>query len=190
VRQHPTNCEDSDPATDPQYAEFSDIGSVTSTVTTTDAPIRERSGRGSGSENRNKNDRSRTANVEGLINDEEQLDGELQDLFEQVFDIYADFKRKSYTGEIRNEKTWREGVKKNALKAISPRGDNYGDRTVTLLKQGYRPKDIAGFLADGCVNGQSITFWDKRPGFLDAAKATELASINFGQTVNDSEVPF
>ena len=121
---------------------------------------------------------------------EPELQLELQLQLEQVFDIYADFKRKSYTGDIRNEKTWREGVKKNALKLISPRGLTFKDLAIDLLKQGYRPKDIAAHLADGCVNGQSIIFWDKRPGFLDAAIATELAPINFGQTVNDSEVPF
>jgi len=119
---------------------------------------------------------------------EPELELELQ--LEQVFDIYADFKRKNYTGDIRNEKTWREGVKKNALKEISPRGLTFKDLAIDLLQQGYRLKDIAAHLADGCVNGQGITFWDKRPGFLDAAKATELAPINFGQTVNDSEVPF
>lgn len=173
VQKQSTNFLYIDGLSDPKYAESSDLGSVTPTVTPTDAPIRERSGRGSRSGNRNKDDRSRAADVEGLINDEEQLDGELQDLFEQVFDIYADFKRKSYTGDIRNEKTWREGVKKNALKEISPRGDTYRDRAITLLNQGYRPKDIAGFLADGCVNGQGIVFWDKRPGFIAEGNTSE-----------------
>ncbi len=91
---------------------------------------------------------------------------QLQLQLEQVFDRYVDLKQRNQTVEIRNEKAWREGVKKNALKEITPRGDTYRDRTVELLKQGYRAKDILGFLADGCVNGQSITFWDKRPDFL------------------------
>jgi hypothetical protein len=84
-----------------------------------------------------------------------------------VFERYADLKRRNQTVEIRNEKAWCEGVKKNAQKEISPRGDTYRDRAVELLKQGYRAEDIAGFLADGCVNGQNITFWDKRPGFVN-----------------------
>jgi len=115
---------------------------------------------------------------------------ELQLQLEQVFDIYADFKRKSYTGDIRNDKTWREGVKKNALKEISPRGDTYRDRAITLLNQGYRPKDIAGFLADGCVNGQNITFWDKRSGFVDLTQEKHLPSVDLGQSEDSYELPF
>jgi len=192
VRQRPTNCVDSDPATDPQYAGFSDLGSVTPTVTPTDAPIRERSGRGSrsGNRNRNKDDRSRAADVEGLINDEENLEGELQHLFEQVFDIYADLKQKNHTGDIRNKEAWREGVKKNALREMSPRGLTYGDLALDLLKQGYRPKDIAAHLADDCVNGQNIIFWDKRPGFVDATQATRLATVDFPETKEGSDCPF
>ena len=102
---------------------------------------------------------------------EPKLELELQ--LEQVFDIYADFRRKSYTGDIRNEKTWRESVKKNARKEISPRGDTYRDRATELLSQGYRAEDIAGFLADGCVNGQNIIFWDKRPGFVEESNTSE-----------------
>ena len=124
------------------------------------------------------------------VRHKQELEPELQLQLEQVFDGYADLKQRNQTVEIRNEKAWREGVKKNALKEIAPRGETYKDRAIELLKQGYRAEDIAGFLADGCVNGQGITFWDKRSGFLDAAIATELAPVNFGQTVDDSEVPF
>jgi len=98
---------------------------------------------------------------------------ELQLQLEQVFDIYADFKRKSYTGDILNDRTWRESVKKNALKEISPRGLTFKDLAINLLKQGYRPKDIAAHLADGCVNGQNIIFWDKRPGFVEEGNTSE-----------------
>ena len=121
---------------------------------------------------------------------EQELEPELQLQLEQVFDRYVDLKQRNQTVEIRNEKAWREGVKKNALKEMSPRGDTYRDRAIELLKQGYRAEDIAGFLADGCINGQGIVFWDKRPGFVDATQATELAPVNFGQTVDDSDVPF
>ena len=89
-----------------------------------------------------------------------------------MFDRYADSKRKNQTVEIRNEKAWREGVKKNALKEMSPRGDTYRDRAIELLKQGYRAEDIAGFLADGCINGQGIVFWDKRPGFVSRLESS------------------
>ena len=99
-----------------------------------------------------------------------ELEHELQ--LEQVFDRYADSKRKNQTVEIRNEKAWREGVKKNALKEMSPRGDTYRDRAIELLKQGYRAEDIAGFLADGCINGQGIVFWDKRPGFVSRLESS------------------
>ena len=99
-----------------------------------------------------------------------ELEHELQ--LEQVFDRYADAKRKNQTVEIRNEKAWREGVKKNALKEMSPRGDTYRDRAIELLKQGYRAEDIAGFLADGCINGQGIVFWDKRPGFVSRLESS------------------
>ena len=121
---------------------------------------------------------------------EQELEPELQLQLEQVFDRYVDLKQRNQTAEIRNEKAWREGVKKNALKEISPRGDTYRDRATELLSQGYRAEDIAGFLADGCVNGQSITFWDKRPGFVDLTQEKHLASVDFGQSEDSSEFPF
>ena len=99
-----------------------------------------------------------------------ELEHELQ--LEQVFDRYVDLKQRNQTVEIRNEKAWREGVKKNALKEMSPRGDTYRDRAIELLKQGYRAEDIAGFLADGCINGQGIVFWDKRPGFVSRLESS------------------
>lgn len=101
------------------------------------------------------------------VRHKQELEPELQLQLEQVFDRYVYLKQRNQTVEIRNEKAWREGVKKNALKEITPRGDTYRDRTIELLKQGYRTEDIAGFLADGCVNGQSITFWDKRSEFVN-----------------------
>ena len=119
-----------------------------------------------------------------------KLELELQLQLEQVFDRYVDLKQRNQTVEIRNEKAWREGVKKNALKEITPRGNTYRDRTIELLNQGYRAEDIAGFLADGCVNGQSITFWDKRPEFVDSTQTTELATVDIGQIEDDSDVPF
>jgi hypothetical protein len=115
---------------------------------------------------------------------------ELQLQLEQVFERYADLKRRNQTVEIRNEKAWCEGVKKNALKEMSPRGDTYRDRAMELLNQGYRAEDIAGFLADGCVNGQNITFWDKRPEFVDSTQTTELATVDIRQIEDDSDVPF
>ena len=124
------------------------------------------------------------------VRHKQELEPELQLQLEQVFDRYVDLKQRNQTVEIRNEKAWREGVKKNALKEITPRGDTFRDRAIELLKQGYRVEDIAGFLADGCVNGQSINFWDKRPGFFEAPKATALATVNFAQTLNDSDFPF
>lgn len=90
-----------------------------------------------------------------------------------MFERYADLKRRNQTVEIRNEKAWCEGVKKNALKEMSPRGDTYRDRAIELLKQGYRAEDISGFLADGCVNGQGIIFWDKRPGIVEESNTSK-----------------
>ena len=124
------------------------------------------------------------------VRHKQELEPELQLQLEQVFDGYADLKQRNQTVEIRNEKAWREGVKKNALKEIAPRGDTYRDRTIKLLKQGYRAEDIAGFLADGCVNGQSITFWDKRPGFVDLTQEKHLPSVDLGQSEDSSELPF
>jgi len=115
---------------------------------------------------------------------------ELQLQLEQVFDRYVELKQRNQTVEIRNEKAWREGVKKNALKEISPRGDTYRDRATVLLSQGYRAEDIAGFLADGCVNGQSITFWDKRSGFVDLTLEKHLKSVDLGQSEDSYELPF
>ena len=115
---------------------------------------------------------------------------QLQLQLEQVFERYADLKRRNQTVEIRNVKAWCEGVKKNALKEMSPRGDTYRDRAMELLNQGYRAEDIAGFLADGCTNGQSITFWDTRPEFVDSTQTTELATVDVGQIEDDSDVPF
>ena len=124
------------------------------------------------------------------VRHKQELEPELQLQLEQVFDGYADLKQRNQTVEIRNEKAWREGVKKNALKEIAPRGDTYRDRTIKLLKQGYRAEDIAGFLADGCVNGQSITFWDKRQGFVDMNNAQEAATVTFPETEEDWNYPF
>ncbi|MFM7762168.1 MAG: hypothetical protein ACKO73_04300 [Acidimicrobiaceae bacterium] len=121
---------------------------------------------------------------------EPELELQLQLQLEQVFDRYVDLKQRNQTVEIRNEKAWREGVKKNALKEISPRGDTYRDRATELLSQGYRAEDIAGFLADGCVNGQSITFWDKRPGFVDATNTREVPPIDPPKTEEGSDCPF
>ena len=106
------------------------------------------------------------------VRHKQELELELQLQLERVFDRYADSKQKNQTVEIRNEKAWREGVKKNALKEMSPRGDTYRDRAIELLKQGYRAEDIAGFLADGCINGQGIVFWDKRPGFVSRLESS------------------
>ena len=107
------------------------------------------------------------------VRHKQELEPELQLQLEQVFDRYVDLKRKNQTVEIRNEKAWREGVKKNALKEIAPRGDTYRDRAIELLKQGYRAEDISGFLADGCVNGQGIIFWDKRPGIVEESNTSK-----------------
>jgi len=115
---------------------------------------------------------------------------ELQLQLEQVFERYANLKRRNQTVEIRNEKAWYAGVKKNAQKEISPRGDTFRDRAIELLNQGYRAEDISGFLADGCTNGQSITFWDKRPEFVDSTQTTELATVDVGQIEDDSDIPF
>ena len=107
------------------------------------------------------------------VRHKQELEPELQLQLEQVFDGYADLKQRNQTVEIRNEKAWREGVKKNALKEIAPRGDTYRDRAIELLKQGYRAEDISGFLADGCVNGQGIIFWDKRPGIVEESNTSK-----------------
>ena len=117
-----------------------------------------------------------------------ELEHELQ--LEQVFDRYVDLKRRNQTVEIRNEKAWREGVKKNALKEIAPRGETYKDRAVELLKQGYRAEDIAGFLADGCVNGQGITFWDQRPGFVKEANYSSETDSGSKSIDCDADFPF
>ena len=124
------------------------------------------------------------------VRHKQELEPELQLQLEQVFDRYVDLKQRNQTVEIRNEKAWREGVKKNALKEISPRGDTYRDRAIELLKQGYRAEDISGFLADGCVNGQSITFWDKRPEFFDKSNSfNDLSEIKKANN-DDSVFPF
>lgn len=124
------------------------------------------------------------------VRHKQELEPELQLQLEQVFDRYVDLKQRNQTVEIRNEKAWREGVKKNALKEITPRGDTFRDRAMELLSQGYRAEDISGFLADGCVNGQSITFWDKRPGFVDLTQEKHLPSVDFKQSEDISELPF
>jgi hypothetical protein len=124
------------------------------------------------------------------VRHKQELEHELQLQLEQVFDRYADLKRRNQTVEIRNEKAWYAGVKKNAQKEISPRGDTFRDRAIELLNQGYRAEDISGFLADGCTNGQSITFWDKRPEFVDSTQTTELATVDIRQIEDDSDVPF
>ena len=124
------------------------------------------------------------------VRHKQELELELQLQLEQVFDRYADLKQRSQTVEIRNEKAWREGVKKNALKEIAPRGETYKDRAVELLKQGYRAEDIAGFLADGCVNGQSITFWDKRTDFIDKTDCFESEPESNSESEIDPELAF
>ena len=124
------------------------------------------------------------------VRHKQELEPELQLQLEQVFDKYVDLKQRNQKVEIRNDKAWREGVKKNALKEIAPRGETYKDRAVELLKQGYRAEDIAGFLADGCVNGQGITFWDKRPEFFDESDISKLGPVNFGQTEDDLDFSF
>lgn len=124
------------------------------------------------------------------VRHKQELEPELELQLEHVFDRYVDLKQRSQTVEIRNEEAWREGVKKNALKEISPRGDTYRDRATELLSQGYRAEDIAGFLADGCVNGQSITFWDKRSGFVDLTLEKHLPSVDLGQSEDSYELLF
>ena len=124
------------------------------------------------------------------VRHKQELEPELQLQLEQVFDRYVDLKQKNQTVEIRNEKAWREGVKKNALKEITPRGDMYRDRAIELLKQGYRVEDIAGFLADGCVNGQSITFWDQRPGFVKEANNSSETDSGSKSIDCDADFPF
>lgn len=121
---------------------------------------------------------------------EQEQEHELQLQLEQVFDRYADLKRRNQTVEIRNEKAWYAGVKKNALKEMSPRGDTYRDRAVELLKQGYRTEDIAGFLADGCMNGQGITFWDKRQDFIDETNSSTITLDRCKPIEDDVDIPF
>ena len=124
------------------------------------------------------------------VRHKQEQEPELQLQLEQVFDRYVDLKQRNQTVEIRNEKAWREGVKKNALKEITPRGDTYRDRTIKLLNQGYRVEDIAGFLADGCVNGQSITFWDQRPGFVKEANNSSETDSGSKSIDCDADFPF
>ena len=124
------------------------------------------------------------------VRHKQEQEHELQLQLEQVFDRYAEVMLKKQTSGIKNKTAWRKAVIANAPREIAPQGDTYLERAKHLLTQGYQASDIGDYLSDGCINGRSITFWDKRPGFVDAANATELAPVNFGQTVDDSEVPF
>ena len=124
------------------------------------------------------------------VRHKQELELELELQLEQVFDRYAEVMLKKQTSGIKNKTAWCKAVRANASREIASQGDTYLERAKHLLAQGYKASDIGNYLSDGCITGQNITFWDKRPGFFDESDVSKIGPVNFGQTADDSDVPF
>ena len=124
------------------------------------------------------------------VRHKQELELELELQLEQVFDRYAEVMLKKQTSEIKNKTAWCKTVKANASREIAPQGDTYLERAKHLLAQGYKASDIGNYLSDGCISGQSITFWDKRPGFIDTTQVSESNAVDVEQTADNSDIPF
>ena len=111
-------------------------------------------------------------------------------LLEQVMKLYAEHTLKKTRNVVTNKESWCKKVILKASEIITDRGDTYVQRAQSLIDQGEKVENIAAYLADGCKHGQSITFWDKRPGFFDESDVSKIGPVNFGQTADDSDVPF
>ena len=119
---------------------------------------------------------------------EQEQEQELQ--LKQVFDRYAEVMLKKQTSVIKNKTAWRKAVIANASREIAPQGDTYLERAKHLLTQGYKASDIGDYLSDGCINGRSITFWDKRPDFIDSSNSCEVEPVHFPNIEEDWDCPF
>ena len=97
---------------------------------------------------------------------------------------------KKQTSVIKNKTAWRKAVIANASREIAPQGDTYLERAKDLLAQGYKASDIGDYLSDGCINGRSITFWDKRPDFIDSSNSCEVEPVHFPNIEEDWDCPF
>ena len=122
------------------------------------------------------------------VRHKQEQEQELQ--LEQVFDRYAEVMLKKQTSGIKNKTAWRKAVIANASREIAPQGDTYLERAKHLLTQGYKASDIGDYLSDGCINGRSITFWDKRPGFVDATQVSDSIAVEVEEMTDNSDIPF
>lgn len=111
------------------------------------------------------------------VRHKQELEPELQLQLKQVFDRYAEVMLKKQTSGIKNKTAWRKTVIANVSSEIAPQGDTYLERAKHLLTQGYKATDIGDYLSDGCINGRSITFWDKRPDFIDSSNSCEVEPV-------------
>lgn len=121
---------------------------------------------------------------------EQEQELQLQLQLKQVFDRYTEVMLKKQTSGIKNKTAWRKAVIANASREIAPQGDTYLERAKHLLAQGYMTSDIGDYLSDGCINGRNITFWDKRPGFIDKSDVSDDTSDNDKPKEDDADFPF
>ena len=124
------------------------------------------------------------------VRHKQEQEHELELQLKQVFDRYAEVMLKKQTSGIKNKTTWRKTVIANASREIAPQGDTYLERAKHLLAQGYEASDIGDYLSDGCINGRSITFWDKRPDFIDSSNSCEVEPVHFPNIEEDWDCPF
>lgn len=124
------------------------------------------------------------------VRHKQELEPELQLQLKQVFDRYAEVMLKKQTSGIKNKTAWRKTVIANVSSEIAPQGDTYLERAKHLLTQGYKASDIGDYLSDGCNNGRSITFWDKRPDFIDSSNSCEVEPVHFPNIEEDWDCPF
>lgn len=124
------------------------------------------------------------------VRHKQELEPELQLQLKQVFDRYAEVMLKKQTSGIKNKTAWRKTVIANVSSEIAPQGDTYLERAKHLLTQGYKATDIGDYLSDGCINGRSITFWDKRPDFIDSSNSCEVEPVHFPNIEEDWDCPF
>ena len=124
------------------------------------------------------------------VRHKQEQEHELELQLKQVFDRYAEVMLKKQTSVIKNKTAWCKAVRANASREIAPQGDTYLERAKHLLAQGYKASDIGNYLSDGCTTGQNITFWDKRPDFIDETDCFESEPDSNSEREIAPELPF
>lgn len=111
-------------------------------------------------------------------------------LIEQTLETYSECAASKAVNSIANPHAWKAKLIGNAY-TVKPHGSEltYSQRAQRALDAGYKPLDIGRWLADGCPSNGSMSFWDKRPEFINQIQQAQSADeVNQSETdLNDIE---